>query len=239
MKSIAVIGAGQFGTQVAVGLSQKGYDVVLLDKEEERVEELKDMVGQAIVLDSLDEKAMRAVNIDHIDTAVVAIGTNVQASLLTTALLQKLGIEDIYVRAISPLQESILQSMGIENIINIEKEMGIQISNTITDDRVGRYIALSNRHSLMEIKAPQSFVKKTLKELDVRQKYRINVVGIKTQKAEVSDKGEVLYQTHMTDVPDPDYALKKDDLLVIAGTDENLNKFMKSGEYDQCQFPFE
>ena len=188
MKSIAVIGAGQFGTQVAVGLSQKGYDVVLLDKEEERVEELKDMVGQAIVLDSLDEKAMRAVNIDHIDTAVVAIGTNVQASLLTTALLQKLGIEDIYVRAISPLQESILQSMGIENIINIEKEMGIQISNTITDDRVGRYIALSNRHSLMEIKAPQSFVKKTLKELDVRQKYRINVVGIKTQKAEVSDK---------------------------------------------------
>ena len=131
-KSVAVISLGKFGIQLAISLSQKGYDVIAIDSSAERVDEIKELVNFAVVLDATDEKSMRSVNADTVDIAVVSMGTNVQSSLLTTALLQKLGVADIYVRSINQLQESILLSMGIptNRIINIEEEMGEQLSSS-------------------------------------------------------------------------------------------------------------
>ena len=225
MKHVAVIGLGQFGHQIAVNLTQQGYDVIAVDKDAEVVTEIKDLVTQAVILDSQDEKSMRAVNLDHVDIAVVAIGSNVQASLLTAALLQRMEINEIFVRAIEPLQESILNSMGIQHVINIEKDMGLQISNTIVSE-TGRYIEISNRHALIEVVVPKILVGKSLKLLTIRESYKVNIVGIKTNAPVVASDGEITFQLNMTDVPDPRYVLKKDDVLVIAGTDENLNKFI-------------
>ena len=230
MKSIAVIGLGQFGSQVAVGLSQKGFEVVAIDTVETSVNDIKNKVSQAVVLNSTDESAMRAMSIDNVDIAIVSIGSNVQSSLLTTALLQKFNIKDIYVRAIEPLQESILHSMGIKNIIDIEKEMGKQLSYTILSGKVGRYIELSAQHSLSEVKVPKKFVTKTLKDLKLRSRFTINIVGIKTQVPVVLDDGNIAFTEEMTEVPDPEYPLKKDDILVIAGTDEHIQKFLSLGD---------
>ena len=94
---------------------------------------------------------MRSINISNVDVAIVAIGSNVQSSLLTTALLQRMNLNEIHVRYISNLQENILKSMGIKQVIGIEKEMGIQLANTLSTDKVGRYVSISERHSLMEI----------------------------------------------------------------------------------------
>lgn len=229
MKNIAVIGLGQFGYQLAVNLTQKGFDVTALDSDAETVSEIKDLVSQAIIIDSTEENAMRAINMDSSDQAVVAMGSNVQSSLLTTALLLRLNVSEIYVRAISPLQESILTSMGISNIINIEKDMGIQLSNTLSSD-VGRYIEISDRHSLMEVNVPKHIVGSTLKELNLREKLKLNVVGIKTAVPNVSDDGDIILRMKMTDVPDPNYPLKKGDMLVIAGTDERLNQFINTDQ---------
>jgi trk system potassium uptake protein len=226
MKSIAVIGLGQFGYQIATTLLQKGFDITVVDSDAEVISEVKDMFSEAIILDSTDEKAMRAVNIDNVDKAIVAIGSNVQSSLLSTALLLRMSIQEIHVRAINPLQESILKSMGIKNIINIEKEMGIQIANTISSEGIGRYIEISDQHSLMEMNAPKFLIGSSLKDLDLRNKYKINIVGIKTKEPEVTDDGKVKYKTKMTVVPKPDYPLGSDDMLVIVGTDSNLNKFI-------------
>ncbi len=230
MKSIAVIGLGQFGYQVAISLTQKGFDVIALDSDLELVTEIKDLVHSAVALDTTDEKAMWAMNIDSVDKAIVAIGSNVQASLLSTALLKRMEIRDIYVRAITPLQESILKSMGIRHIINIEKEMGLQVSNLISSDRIGRYIEISNKHSLLEVAVPTMFVGKSLKETNLREQYKINIVGIKTPIPVIDDEGNVEYKLDMTDIPDPDYGFKKEDLLVISGTDEHLELFLKLGE---------
>ena len=92
-----------------------------------------------------------------------------------------MNIQQIYVRAITPLQESILRSMGIQNIINIEKEMGIQNANTISSDGIGRYIEISDQHSLMEMHVPATLIGKTLKDLDLRVKHMNNIVGIKSK----------------------------------------------------------
>ncbi len=228
-KSVAVIGLGQFGHQVAISLSQKGFEVVGLDKDPEIVSEVKDLVAQAVILDTTDEKAMRAVNIDNVDKAIVAIGSNVQSSLLSTALLQRMGIQDIYVRVINSLQESILRSMGIKNIVSIEKEMGIQVSNMLSSRGVGMYVAISARHALMEIEVPAKLIGKTLKEISTRSHYRVNIVGIKSRIPNVNDEGKVSYSIKMTDVPDPNYKILQDDLLLVVGSDDNLNKFMSLG----------
>ena len=230
MKSIAVVGLGQFGYQLAIGLTQKGFEVVAIDQEEEPVDEIKDLVSQSIILDSTDEKSMRSINIDYVDIAIVAIGSNVQSSLLTTALLQRMGIQDIYVRSISVLQESILKSMEIKNIIGIEKEMGIQVANTLASQGVGRYVAISDRHSVMEVHVPPHMVTKTLKELNLRSQYRVMVVGIKSRIATVKDDGEISYTIQMTDLPDQNYPLGSDDLLIISGADDYLKKFIRLGE---------
>jgi len=230
MKSIAVIGLGQFGSQIAVGLSQKGFEVIGIDSVANCVNDIKDKVSQAIILDATDEQAMRSVNIDNIDIAVIAIGTNVQASLLAAALLQKFSIKDIYVRAIESLQQSILHSMGIKNIIDIESEMGKQLSYTISSGKVGRYIEISNRHSLTEIKVPQNFIGKTLRELKLRSRFSINIVGIKTRIPVVQDDGNIEFEEDMTEVPDPNYALNKEDVLVVVATDENMQRFLVRGE---------
>ncbi|MBI60121.1 hypothetical protein CL657_02770 [bacterium] len=229
-KSIAVLGMGQFGYQLAISLTQKNFEVLALDSDPEMIDEVKELVSEAIIIDTTDEKAMRSINIDTIDIAIVAIGSNVQSSLLSTALLQRLGLVDIHVRHINSLQENILKSIGIKHIISIEKEMGIQVSNTLSTDRVGRYISISERHSLMEIQVPEGFVGKSLKDLHVRTQFRVNIVGIKTRVPTVNDNGEVTYVIEMTDVPDPNYPLTKEDLLVIAGTDDNLRKFIQLGE---------
>jgi trk system potassium uptake protein len=232
MKSFAVIGLGQFGNQVATSLSQKGFDVIAIDDSDEIIAEIKDIVTRAVVLDAIDEKAMRAVHVDTVDTAVVSIGSNVQSSLLVAALLQKMGVEDIYVRAINPLQEGILKSMGIQHIINIEEEMGKQLSSALASGKIGRYIQISERHSLMEVRVPSMFVGATLKELNVRSKYRVNIVGIKNLVPEVEDDGEIEYHMRMTDVPDPHYPLEQSDMLVIVGTDENIQAFIRMGDSD-------
>ena len=175
---------------------------------------------------------MRAVNIDAVDIAVVAMGTNVQSSLLATALLQKFGIVEIYVRSINNLQESILLSMGIpENrIINIEEEMGEQLSSSLVSGKIGRYIQISERHSLMEIRVPNFFVGKTLKDLKIRKNYKINVVGIKRLIPHVDDNGDVQYEIRMTDIPDPEELLQDSDVLVILGTDDYIESFIKIGD---------
>jgi trk system potassium uptake protein TrkA len=232
MKSIAVIGLGQFGYQLAIGLTQKGFDVLAIDKEVDIVSEIKDLVSQSMILDAIDEKAMLAVNIDNVDIAIVAIGTNIESSLLTTALLQRIGIQKIYVRAISPLQESILKSIGIKHVLNLEKDMGIQLANSLSVDGIGRYVEISNIHSLMEILVPKALVGKTLKSLKVRSRYRINIVGIKKRVATIDDNGDVAYKVDMTDVPDPNYPLHQEDILVVAGTDYNLTRFIDEGKSD-------
>ena len=230
-KSIAIIGLGQFGQQVAISMTQKEFEVIAIDKCEDIVDEVTDRVGNPVILDSTDERAMRSANVDGVDIAVVAIGSNVEASLLTTALLQRLDIDTIYVRSINHLQKSILRSMGIRHIVDIESEMGIQFSSMLSSGNMGRHIQISNRHSLMEIKVPKKFIGKTLKDLSFRRSYKVNVVGIKHEVPIADDQGKITYKTHMNDVPDPDRVLESSDTLLIMGSDEILKKHINTGEF--------
>ena len=187
MRNIAVIGLGGFGSSLARELSEKGVEVLAIDRKPNLVEAIKDSVTVAASLSSMDEEALLAVGIQNVDVAVVCIGEDVEANLLTTILLKKIGVHRIWTRAVSPLQQEIIKTLGVENIINLEKDMGSIIASSLASSNITRHIPLAKGHSIIEVKLPSNFVGKSLRALDLRNKYNVNVVAIKTMIPNVED----------------------------------------------------
>jgi trk system potassium uptake protein TrkA len=225
MRQIAVIGLGKFGSTVAKELTDRGAHVIAVDENKERVESVKETVTFAVAVNSTDENALRAVGIQNMDVAVVCIGEDVEANLLTTLLLKKMGVKKIWARAISPLQLEILKTMEVDNIINLEEEMGSLVANSLISRSISKCIPLSPGHSIAEITVPKKLVGKNIRDLKVRETFRINVVAIKKKKPGVNDLGERIFEEYMVHVPMPDEPFEETDVLMIIGSDMDIERF--------------
>jgi len=225
MRNIAVIGLGKFGASLARELTEKGVEVLAIDRDRESVDAIKDSVTHAASLNSTDEDALRAVGIQNVDVAVVCIGEDIEANLLTTILLKKMGVHRIWTRALSPLQQEIIKMLEVDNIINLEKEMGGFIATSLASSNITRHIPLAKGHSIVEVQVPPEFVGKTLRALDARNKYSINIVAIKKLVPGITDQGERIVEESIEDVPKPDDVLEETDHLLIVGSDKNVEKF--------------
>lgn len=225
MRNIAVIGLGGFGSSVARELTEKGVEVLAIDRDREPVEAIKDSVAHAVTLNSTDENALRAIGIKNVDVAVVCIGEDIEANLLTTILLKKLGVHRIWTRALSPLQQEILKMLEVDNVINLEKEMGSFIANSLASANITRYIPLSKGHSIVEVEIPADFVGKTLRVLDPRSKFGVNVVAIKKRVPAINEQGDRILEESIEDVPSPDQILQESDHLLIVGSNKNVERF--------------
>ncbi len=225
MRNIAIIGLGGFGSSVARELTEKGIQVLAIDRDSELVESCKDSVTHAVTLDAMDERALRSVGIDDMDVAVVCIGEDIEANLLTTILLRKLGVHHIWTRAHSPLQKEILRVLEVDQIINLEEDMGRFIASSLVSSSISRHIPLADGHAIVEVKIPDSMLGKTIRTIDPRKEYKVNVVAIKKMIPEISAQGERLFETELEAVPDPDRLLTETDSLLIAGTDKNIERF--------------
>lgn len=227
MRTIAVIGLGHYGSTVARALTERGVQVVAVDQSKDRVEEIKEKVAYAVTLDSTDRSALQAAAVHHVDVAVVCIGDNVEASLLTTLQLKKLGIGRIWARAINPLQHEILAALGVEEIMDLEEQMGLATARSLSSANIGRFIPITPGHSIAEVKVPQSLLEMRLRDLDLRGRYNVNVVGIKTLVPVVSESGDRTFQESFDEVPSPDLRLAEDMILLVAGSDRNIDRFSR------------
>jgi len=225
MRNIAVIGLGGFGSSVARELTEKGVEVLAIDRDRELVEAIKDSVAHAVTLNSTDENALQAVGIKNVDVAVVCIGEDIEANLLTTILLKKMGVHRIWTRALSPLQQEILKMLEVDNVINLEKEMGSFVATSLAASNITRYIPLAKGHSIVEVQVPSEFVGKTLRELDPRNKFSVNVVAIKKMIPAINEQGERILEESIEDVPKPDDILLETDRLLIVGSNKNVEYF--------------
>jgi trk system potassium uptake protein TrkA len=223
MRNIAVIGLGGFGSSVARELTEKGIEVLAIDRDREPVEAIKDSVAHAVTL--TDENALRAVGIRNVDVAVVCIGEDIEANLLTTILLKKIGVHRIWTRALSPLQQEILKMLEVENVINLEKEMGGFVATSLSSSNITRHIPLAKGHSIIEVQVPAEFIGKTLRELDPRNKFGVNIVAIKKTVPAINEQGERVLEESIEDVPQPDDVLDETDRLLIVGTNKNVERF--------------
>lgn len=227
MRTIAVIGLGHYGRTVARVLTERGVQVIAIDQDRDRIEEIKESVAYAVSLDSRNRSALQAAAVHHVDVAVVCFGDNVEASLLTTLQLKKLGIGKIWARAINPLQHEILAALGVEEILDLEEQMGQATARRLSSSNISKLVPLSPGHSIAEVKVPQSFLERTLREVDPREKYNVNIVGIKTLVPIVNESGDRSFGESFDEIPSPDLQLTEDMILLVVGSDKSIERFSR------------
>ncbi|MBS5913114.1 MAG: TrkA family potassium uptake protein [Paenibacillus macerans] len=210
-KQFAVIGMGRFGLSVATALSNMGLDVLAIDADEHRTQLVANLVTHAVSADSTDEEALRALGIRNFDVVVVAIGEDIQASILTTLILKDLGSPLIVVKAQNELHGKVLQKIGADKVIYPERDMGLRVAHHLTSSNVLDYIELSDEYSIVEMRVSAEMVGKNLIELDIRARFGCNVMAIK--------RG-----ARMNISPSAAERLTADDVLVIVGEKNDLTK---------------
>jgi trk system potassium uptake protein len=215
-RQFAVIGLGRFGSAMATTLSELGQDVIGVDGDAERVRQLADTVTQAVELDATDERALRSISIQDVDVAVVSIGENIESSLLVVMQLLELGVKSIVAKAVTPLHGRILEKLGVSRVIFPEREMAVRIAHGLVMPNVIDYIELSRDFSIVEVPAPEMFVGRTLKQLELRPKYGLTLIAIKRQSSPTTPQ--------VTNIsPAADETIHGGDVLSLLGSNERLS----------------
>ena len=176
-------------------------------------------------MDGTDEKALREQGLDKVDVAVVGMAQSFEATQLATVLLRKLGVARVVVKSATPLQDAILRRIGVNELVSPEKESALRLANRLLSPRIIDFIELSEGHSLVQVEAPPKFHGKSIRELDVRNKYAVNIVAIKKRK-EVGrdDADQPVYEEKLVDIPRPTDVIDPLDVLVAIGADEDLSR---------------
>lgn len=181
-KQFAVIGLGRFGGSVARSLNERGYEVMVIDVDEQRVQDFSRIVTYAAEADSTDEEALKALGIRNFDVVVVGIGEDIQASILTTLILKELGVGQVVVKAKNELHGKVLHKIGADKVVYPERDMGMRVVHSLISPNILDIIELAEDYSIVEIHAGEFFAGKTLQESDIRAKYGCNVIAIKSDE---------------------------------------------------------
>jgi trk system potassium uptake protein TrkA len=221
LQRIAVIGLGRFGFGLAVRLAELGANVLAIDLNTDVVEQVDPRVSRAIAVDATNEFALRKLGADAMDLVIVCIGRNIEASLLVTAVLQRLAVKEIWVRAIDQNQAQILEAMGVRRIISLEREMARQVAQEIIMPSTQVLASITVDHSLAELKAKPEFIGKTLAELDFRNRYGLNIVAIKSREVTTGPEGPRV-EARVNDLPRAADIIEEGDVLVVIGPDDKI-----------------
>ncbi len=214
-KQYVVLGAGRFGSSVAMKLMDLGQEVMVVDNNEDTIQALADKVTYAVQADVTDENAIPALGIRNFDTAVVTIGSNIQASILATLMVKELGIRQIVAKAQTEMHAKVLYKIGADRVVFPEREMGIRVAKNLTSSNVMDFIELAPEYSVVEIAPLFEWIGKSIIELDLRGKYGLNVMAIR--------KGADINISVM-----PQDVIESGDVLVVIGHNEDLKKVEES-----------
>ncbi len=217
-KQFIVIGLGRFGGSLTKTLISLGHEVMAIDKNQRRIQEYSGIVSHIYNADSTDELVLKELGVRNIDHAIVAIGDDLQASILTTLILKELGVKIVTAKATNDYHRIVLERVGADHIIRPERDTGIRVAHQITSKNLIDYLELSPEFSLVEVSAPRSMGGKTLKALNIRAKYGCNIVAIKTKDNQLNVS------------PQADTNIYENDILVIIGKNSDINRFENSFE---------
>ena len=216
MRSIAVIGLSSFGFYLCKYLADTGVEVMAIDINEDRINEVKGFLKKAIVADALDKKVLQRLALNDFDVVVISVGEPIGTSVLITLHLQGLGIREIYAKAISDDHAKILYRIGAATVIFPEKDIANRIANTLRQPNLLEYVSLGEGFSMIELAPPSVWLGKTLAGIDIRNQFDVQVIMIK----------EVIPQSTIM-IPSGQHIIKDSDILVILGRNEDLAKVEK------------
>jgi trk system potassium uptake protein TrkA len=208
---IIVIGLGRFGSSLAETLVELGYEVLGVDFSEDKVQEHAEMLTHVVQADTTNVRALRQIGAADAVTAVVCIGTGIEASVLTTSALVDLGVKNVWAKAITDSHGRILQRVGAHHVVFPEAEMGTRVAHLVTGQML-EFLALDDNFVIAELIAPSELIGVPLGESDLRSKYKVTVVCVKPDRAQFTYAGR-------------DTVLGKSDLIVIAGHRADVERF--------------
>ncbi|MFC4617192.1 potassium channel family protein [Camelliibacillus cellulosilyticus] len=213
-KQFAVIGLGRFGGSLCHTLSEQGAEVLAIDRDEDRVDEFTPIATHAVIADSTDETVLKSLGIRNFDHVVVAIGDDIQASILTSMILKEMGVKKVTAKAQNEYHEKVLRKIGADYVVHPERDMGARIAHHITSSSVLDYLELSDEHSILEVVAGKKMDGKSLIDLDVRANFGVNIVAIKKN-------GQINVS------PRADQIINEGDILIVIGADVDIDRFKK------------
>lgn len=214
MKQVLLIGLGRYGQNLAARLNEMGHQVMAVDKDEKRVNAILDIVTNAQIGDSTDREFLESLGVRNFDYVIIAIAGDFESSMITTVMVKELGAPNVISRASSEIQEQLLKNNGADVVIYPEKTVGIWTANRYVSEHVLDYFDLADGYSIYEISMPDSWVGKTLASMDIRSKYGINILAVRS--------GE-----HLNVTMDPNEKFVKSQSLLVLGKSENVHRCFK------------
>lgn len=210
-KTYAVIGLGRFGTAVADRLYALGNEVLVVDESPEQVQKMESRVTYAVVADARDEAVLRSLGMRNYDCAIVAIGSDLAASVVITMNLKELGVPQVICKATDETQKRALEKIGADKVMIPEREAGVKLAQAVTSSSILDFIELSDQYGIAEVQLPEGWAGKSLRELNIRVKYGVNIIAIR-------ENGKINV------VPAVDEALQAGCVLVAVGANEKLTR---------------
>jgi trk system potassium uptake protein len=224
---IIIFGLGNFGLSLAIKLTKLGHEVIGVDRSEDKIEIVKDTITHAVVLDSTSVQAVKTLPIQDADAIIVAIGEEEGASIMTIALLKQLKAKRIVGRAISALHQTVLESMGVEEIAHPEEDSAERLALKLDMKGVVESFALSDQYSVVEVKCPERYEGQTLMEANFRSRYNLNIITIIRTEEKINLIGIKRKKQKVLGVVLPDTTLLKGDILVVFGSTEDIQRVME------------
>lgn len=214
MRSYVVVGLGRFGQEIARLLSEMGCEVLAMDVRSELVQQIANDVTQAVVADARDKSVLKALGVQEMDCAVIAIGDDLASSVLATMNMKELGIPQVVCKAHDDTHRRVLERMGADRVVIPEKEYAARLAQSLASTNILDYIELSPDYGIAEVPAPATWHGKTLRELNVRAKLGLNILAVRRGSGiDVS--------------PAADFAVENGDIVVVLGNSTALEKVQK------------
>lgn len=211
-KNVIVLGLGRFGSQVATKLFESSIYVTVVDKNYDKVEKIASYVSNAVQADIREEQALKSLGISNYDVAIIATGTDLESSIEATLICKDSGVEKVIAKAKSLVHARILKKIGVDQIVFPELDTGERLARSIAGSNLLELIEISSDYSLIEVKAHEDWIGKSLVELDFRNKYKMTVIGAKRDKKMDMDLR-------------PNFVIEEGDVLFIIGSSENAKAF--------------
>lgn len=209
-----VIGLGRFGMALAVTLAESDNDVIVMDREESSIREMRNYTDYAFVTDDLSMESLKEAGIHGCDVVIVCIGEKVDVSVLTTMSVIEMGVPRVIAKALSPEQGAVLKKLGAE-VVYPERDMALRLGRRLLSGNFLDYVSLDHSVEIRQIQVPDQMEGKTVQQIQIRQKYGLNIIAIESGS-------ETTIEVR------PDYRLKKEDILVVIGKVSNINTFEES-----------
>lgn len=219
MKQFVVIGIGRFGKAVAERLYELGHEVLAIDTDEDTIQKVSEKVTHAVTADATDESVLRSLGVRNFDVGVVAIGSDIQSSIIVTLMLKEMGVGYVVAKAQNELHAKVLLKIGADRVVFPERDMGERVAHNLIATNILEFIELSEEHSIIEFAVLQGWIGKDLRDLNLRVKYGVTVVAIRNRN---EDKINIS--------PKADNEIREGDILIVIGNNDDLKKLERKSE---------